>query len=218
MFVLSGGMKILASAANVRLCPLTKQHSLRRLDDPARHFLAIIAQICVNQPLSESATSRPERCGGMPAGATRVRVGSRGTTDDRRTQPLRCVATGERQRREGRSVIMATRYGRVALGVLIVALALATRPGPAMAGDHAPLSRTGGGMIGDPAAADALMQAVQLTATDTAVYDSFGWAVAVSKDGATAVIGAPGTLENSTKRGRRMSSRAAARRGPSSRN
>ena len=96
---------------------------------------------------------------------------------------------------------MAARYGRVALGALIIALALATRPGPAMAGDHAPPSRTGGGMIGDPAAADALMQAVELTATDTAVYDSFGWAVAVSKDGATAVIGAPGILENGTKRG-----------------
>lgn len=96
---------------------------------------------------------------------------------------------------------MTMRPGRVALGVLIVALALATRPGPATAGDHAPLSRTSGGMIGDPAAADALMRAVELTATDTAVYDSFGWAVAVSKDGATAVIGAPGTLENSTKRG-----------------
>ena len=96
---------------------------------------------------------------------------------------------------------MTMRTGRVALGVLIVVLALATRPGPATAGDHAPLSRTSGGMIGDPAAADALMRAVELTATDTAVYDSFGWAVAVSKDGATAVIGAPGTLENSTKRG-----------------
>jgi len=43
MFVLSGGMKIFASTANVRLCPLARQHSLRRLDDPARHFLAISA-------------------------------------------------------------------------------------------------------------------------------------------------------------------------------
>ncbi len=35
MFVLSGGMKIFASAANVRLCPLDTQHSLRRLDGSA---------------------------------------------------------------------------------------------------------------------------------------------------------------------------------------
>jgi hypothetical protein len=36
-------MKILATAANVTLRPLARQNSLRRLDDPARHFLAIIA-------------------------------------------------------------------------------------------------------------------------------------------------------------------------------
>lgn len=98
---------------------------------------------------------------------------------------------------------MCKHRNRAILGVLIVTLFVATpanrllSPQTSIASSAALATRATDG----PGGMAALMQSAKLVAGDAVSYGSFGIAVAVSADGATAFVGAPRIQANFTDRG-----------------